>query len=315
MKISFVSRCDYSLLTENMAKAFSRFGHTVSVFDLKRYRIHDKYLSKSYSGKKLKTHLDRVKPEMIFVVAPLFLPVETLDVVGAYHRRQGGITAGWIGDTFTLSDETKQKLSHFDRYYVTDTHLLAFAGLDADAYLPLATDPDLFQPRGTARNINCSFIASRTDNRSDFLTEVKTPINVYGPGWKGYANHIESHSFSPGGISLKETADIYARSKSVVNLKNAVNVVNGLNQRSFDPCASGAVLIHDYVADLELHFDLEKEVVVFHDVPEFESGYERIVGDPATAQKIAEAGRRRVLNEHTYFHRAKHVLKDLAISS
>lgn len=313
MNVVFVSRCDYSLLTENMAAAFSQIGHDVSVFDLKRYRLQDKYISKDYSRKRLKAFLNRVKPEMVFVVAPLFLTVGILEEVGTYRLKQGGLLVGWIGDIFEQNDENKNKCSHFDRLYVTDTHIITFAGLDEGAYLPLATDPDLFKPQSSARDIDCSFVASHTDNRSSFLAEAQSPIHVYGPGWNEHENHATIHSFSSGGISLKATSRIYAKSKTVVNLKNSVNVVNGLNQRSFDPCASGAVLFHDYIADLERHFDLEKEIVVFHDVEDFEAGYERIISDPESAIRIAEAGRRRVLSEHTYLHRAQAVLDDLSL--
>lgn len=313
MNIVFVARCDYSLLTENMASAFAQLGHEVSVFDLKKHRLQDKYLSKGYSQKRLKSFLNKVKPTMVFVVAPMFVSAVILDEIGNYRREQGGLLVGWIGDVFELNDENKGKCSNFDRLYVTDSYLLTYAGLDEGAFLPLATDPALFIPNQSSRSISCSFVASRNKNRSDFLSGVIRPIDVFGPGWKVESQQSSPHHFSLGGISLKETAGIYARSKIVVNLKNAVNVVNGLNQRSFDPCAAGAVLLQDYIGDLERHFDLESEIIVFRDAAEFEAQYDRILNDSELTSRIATAGRRRVLNAHTYLHRAQHVTQDLDI--
>jgi spore maturation protein CgeB len=314
VNVVFVARCDYSLLTENMASAFEQLGHDVSVFDFKRYRIQDKYLSKNFSLKRLKSHLRKSRPDMVFVVAPMFLSTTILEEIGNYRRKYGGLLVGWIGDVYELNDENNRKCSHFDRLYVTDTHLLTYTDVDVGSYLPLATNPGLFSPNHGVRDLNCSFVASRTDNRSNFLNNVTCPVDVFGPGWKVESQKDTSHRFSLGGISLKATAGIYSRSKLVVNLKNADNVVNGLNQRSFDPCASGAVLLHDYVDDLDRHFDLEKEIVVFRDIDEFEDCYDRLLADSEYANRIAINGYRRVLNEHTYLHRARSVIQDLGAS-
>lgn len=315
MKIACVARCDYSLLTECMAAAFAQLGHEVSVFDLKKYRFFDKHVSQTFSAGRLAAFLRRTRPEMVFVVAPMFLPTATLEVMADYRRRSGGVLAGWIGDVFEHSDTTAVKTGFFDRLYVTDSHLLAHMGLDQGAYLPLASDPALVAKDRRPRDLNCAFIASRTDNRSQFIGETNRPVDVFGPGWKEQSRQTSIHRFTPKGLPLKEVFAVYARSKMVLNLKNAVNVVNGLNQRSFDPCLAGAVLLHDYIADLELHFDLEREIVVFRNTSEFEAAYDRILGDDRFARSIAEAGQRRVREGHTYQHRARHVLQDLTIKN
>jgi spore maturation protein CgeB len=155
------------------------------------------------------------------------------------------------------------------------------------------------------------FIASRTENRSRFLNEISRPVRVFGPGWKAHAP--STHQYYPRALPLKKVFALYDRSAMVLNLKNEANVVNGLNQRSFDPCMAGAVLLHDHITDLELHFDPGREIIAFRDAAEFEDAYDRVLGDAAFARRVAEAGQRRVREHHTFQHRAQHVLQDLQI--
>jgi spore maturation protein CgeB len=313
MKVLFVARCDYSMLTECMANAFAQLGHDVSVFDLKKYRWCDKHITTTFSAGRLAACLRRSKPAMIFVVAPMFLPLATIAVMGDYRRRQGGVLAGWIGDVFTHNEESAAKISPFDRLYVSDTYLLSHMALDQGAYLPLATDPALIARAPGARTSDCLFIASRTDNRSRFLGEINRPVKVFGPGWRAQARTPSMHQYYPHALPLRRVFELYERSAMVLNLKNEAHVVNGLNQRSFDPCLAGAVLLHDYIADLELHFDPGREIIVFRDAAEFEVAYDRVLGDASFARRVAEAGQRRVRACHTFQHRAQHVLQDLHI--
>lgn len=314
MRIAVVARCDYSLLSESIMSAFSRLGHDVALFDLKKYRLFDKYVGRSFSSSRLAAFLRSHHPEMVFVVAPMFISLETLEVLAAYRRQQGGLLLGWIGDVFAATAENEQRLQLFDRIFVTDTHLQQNMNLDADAYLPLAADPLMVVSGARARDLDCSFVASRTENRGQFIAATQKPVAVYGPGWEEQARHPSKHRFKTGGLPLSAVFDIYARSKMTLNLKNAQNVVNGLNQRSFDPFLAGSVLIHDYINDLELNFDLGKEILVFHNVGEFEEVYDKVLNDPSFAQGILVAGRRRVLDCHTFEHRAKHILSVLNIS-
>ncbi|MFD5329588.1 glycosyltransferase [Streptomyces sp. NPDC127092] len=60
-------------------------------------------------------------------------------------------------------------------------------------------------------------------------------------------------------------------------------------------------------ADVDVHFEPGREVLVFADGDELAEHAERAIREPVWARGIAEAGRRRALAEHTLVHRMREV--------
>ena len=313
MKILFVAKCDYSGLTEGMIRAFARFDHDVNLFDLGRYRRQAKYLGNDWVAKRLKRRLESLRPELIFIVAPIFVPLACYEIVVDYLDCTGALCVGWIGDLFKLEKDVRDRLAIFDRLYYTDTGFSSLLRDYPSTYLPLATDPAIFPPINSRMKHDCVFVAARTDNRESFLRSVKHPVMVFGPGWKGSAVDRMHHCFHGKKLTLHQTARLYSGANFVLNLKNADNVINGLNQRSFDPCVCRVPLLHDMVGDLTLNFEPESELLVFSTPSEFDDQYDRALHDSSLGPRLAENAYRRVLSSHTYHHRAETVLIDMQL--
>jgi spore maturation protein CgeB len=313
MKILFVAKCDYSGLTEGVCRAFELLGHETLIFDLKKYRRIKKYISPDYTGWRLSWQLKSFTPDMVFVIAPLYMDQLIYQKLEEFRARRNFLSVGWIGDLFQDSPEIRRKIHFYDRLYFTDTGMGEMLRGFPSCYLPLATDPNQFGKLtlGTGNIHGCAFVASWTENREKFLSEVNRPISVWGPGWKIRRGNIPRHVVRPGAISLSRTGKIYSQAKTVLNLKNARNVINGLNQRSFDPPACRALLLHDTVGDLQRNFDPGKDILVFDSPEEFQSLHDKAMKDKFFRRTIAEQGYRRVVACHTYIHRAKTILSDL----
>lgn len=314
MKVLFVAKCDYSGLAEGMVRAFTRFDHDVNLFDLSQYRRQAKYLGERWVAARLKRCLESLKPELVFIVAPLFVPLLYCEVVADYRRQFGALCVGWIGDLFRLGEASRVRLAFFDRVYYTDTGFASLLSEYPSAYLPLATDPSIFSHATLRFKHDCVFVAARTVNRESFLMEAKQPVKVFGPGWKGLSKARMHHNFYGRKLTLHQTARLYNEAHFVLNLKNADNVINGLNQRSFDPCACRTPLLHDMVGDLGLHFEPGRELLAFSTPAEFDAQYNRVCHDASLRTQLAENAYRRVLACHTYNHRAETVLLDLQLS-
>ncbi|HAD03647.1 MAG: hypothetical protein A2091_02575 [Desulfuromonadales bacterium GWD2_61_12] len=309
MKILCLAKSDYSGLTEGMARAFTGLGHHVDFFDLRPFRRVEKYVGPGFTAFRLRRRLTAFAPDLVFVVAPLFVRSALYEPLVDYRRSSGSLLVGWIGDLVTDNDDNRRRLATFDRLYYTDSGFAERLSAWSATYLPLATDPALFQPPAATPHRECVFVASRTANRVAFLQSVRQSVEIFGPGW--VSADVTNHRCHPGKQSLSATGRIYGEARMVLNLKNADNVVHGLNQRSFDPCACRVPLLHDAVADLERHFEPEREVLVFATPEEFDEQSRRLHGDVALRQRIANAGYRRVLACHTFRHRAQTVLADL----
>lgn len=311
MKILCVAKSDYSGLTEGMVRAFAHLGQTVEFFNLRPYRRIEKYFGPKWTCLRLRRCLERFSPDIVFVVAPLFIRQELYEPLSDYRTRQPSLLAGWIGDKISEAGSDRLKLGVFDQLYVTDSGFSAALDGHSHHYLPLATDPELFASKDARTKYACTFVASRTSNRASFLHGIDRSVDVFGPGWKDFRGG-EGPRCHSGKISLRQTAELYSQSAFVLNIKNADNVVNGLNQRSFDPGASRRALLHDAVADLPLNFEPGVELLVFTGQDDFREQYDRLQADRSLCARIAENGYKRVMSSHTYKHRAATILHDLA---
>jgi spore maturation protein CgeB len=257
--------------------------------------------------------LESFIPDIVFAVAPLHIDQPVYRQLEEYRARKNFLSIGWIGDLFQDSPEYLRKIRFYDRLYYTDTGMAEMLRGFPSSYLPLATDPNLFGKLnfGTGNINGCAFVASWTENREKFLSEVNRPISLWGPGWKMRRENIPQHMVHPGAISLPRTGRIYSQAKAVLNLKNARNVINGLNQRSFDPPACRSLLLHDSVDDLQRNFEPGKEILVFDSPEEFHFLHDKAMKDEFFRIAIAKQGYRRVVSCHTFLHRAKSILSDL----
>ena len=110
-------------------------------------------------------------------------------------------------------------------------------------------------------------------------------------------------------IGIDELGAIYRSATAALNVRNEHNVLNGLNQRHFDPYLAATPVVSDDLADLNRCFDPGTEVLVYHDPGELNDLYARLRRDPGFATAIGAQGRRRVLAEHTYAHRLAALLR------
>ncbi|MBE0569032.1 MAG: glycosyltransferase family 1 protein [Deltaproteobacteria bacterium] len=313
MRILVVGKCDYSHIVESTASAFRDCSHPSVVFDTRKYRRVDKYIRADYSRNRLHHDLEDWNPGLVLLIAPLFIDPGYVDIIDHHKRKHGGRIAGWVGDVFEETHERIRNLGVCDKVYVTDSHLLgALPGKDS-AYLPLATDTGIFRRTMEDRRYEFSFIASLTANRLDLVKALDLHVDLWGPGWKKVRKEIGGSTVHGDARSIHQAARIYNRSRAVLNVKNAKNVVAGLNQRSFDPCACGCLLFHDHVRDLERHFDPGTDLIVYRDAEELEYFYRKYSRDRREAGRISESGWKKVVRHHTFRHRVEQILRDFDI--
>ncbi len=62
--------------------------------------------------------------------------------------------------------------------------------------------------------------------------------------------------------------------------------------------------------DLARYFERDREVMVFRDAAELRSLVRELIENPAEAERLGQAARARLLQDHTYMHRLRHLLLD-----
>src|SRR5581483_3773161 len=78
--------------------------------------------------------------------------------------------------------------------------------------------------------------------------------------------------------------------------------------RPFELAAAGAAIVSNPCEGMERWFEPESELLVVHDAAGAVEAYRGLLDDPAQAEELGRRARERVLDEHTYRHRARRVL-------
>ncbi len=308
MKVFLIGkRASITHWLEHAAAGFASAGHQVRTAAVRNPILHrsiDAALADRRLGapmaRAIAGAVRRFAPDLVIVVGVYKAPLVVLERLAAMPGRPPLIA--WIGDAF--GPEEAVAAAHFDLVAYTDSGLLARhreLGFASRAmWLPHAVDPsrmatagDRDGPRGAM-----AFVAIPTPHRRQVVAGLARPIGLWGPGWTatgGAAHQVHARRIAPAAVR-----QVYAGALAVLNIRHEANVLDGLNQRSFEPYLAGAPVVSDNQPDLERCFDLATEVLVWRDVGELNAVHERLIAEPGLAAKVAAAGRRRVLAEHTY---------------
>ncbi len=209
---------------------------------------------------------------------------------------------GWVGDLFAA--DQCQAATLLDAVGYTDTGLLALHHNlrlpSRAAYVPHAASLRL--ARGGvaqgARHPRMVFIAHPTGHRLAVIGQIRSPIELYGPGWVRFPQ--VAHAVHSRRIGIDELANIYRSHLAALNIRHEEHVLVGLNQRHFDPCLVATPVLADDQPDLPRCFEPGREVLVYRNADELNDTYARLKREPAFAAAVGEMARRRVLAEHTY---------------
>src|SRR4029077_20143655 len=78
------------------------------------------------------------------------------------------------------------------------------------------------------------------------------------------------------------------------------------------PCelaATGAAIVSNPIEGIERWFEPGSELIVVNDADEATAAYRDLLDDPGQAEEMGRRARERVLDEHTYRHRARQLLE------
>ena len=245
----------------------------------------------------------RFEPDLIVTIDPFTMPFNIVERVAAMRGRPPLV--GWVGDRFDVGvrpiAELHDGIAYSDSGLVALHHTL---GLRPRAtYLPHAANPRLGagEPRPGNRKPTLVFPANPTRLRRQIVGAIREPVCLYGEGWPAFPD--VTHDIHARRVGLEELGALYRSHLAVLNVRHETNVLDGLNQRHFDPYLAATPVVSDAQGDIERCFDPGREILVYRDTEELNEIYRRIQREPTLARAVGEAGRRRVLSEHTYGHR------------
>ncbi len=176
-------------------------------------------------------------------------------------------------------------------------------------------DPEFFRPHAVEKTMDVLFYGYGDKFRRDWMAAmVGEPSRALADvdfalggrdfqGDTGTARLIGDITFNrfPREISA-------ARINLCITRRSHASVFASSSCRPFELAAAGAAIVSNPYNGIERWFEPGSELLVVQSADEAVAAYRELLDDPAQAEELGRRARERVLDEHTYRHRARQLL-------
>jgi|GEM_PF-2880738 len=207
-------------------------------------------------------------------------------------------SALWAIDTHLMPERLLRRAAAADYVFAAQRDgavLLREHGINCVAWMPLACDPDIHCCHAVPKELDVCFVGHlSTPGRQELAALIRQKFSNSFVGQRFFA----------------EMAQTYSSSRIVLNL----SIRNDINMRVFEALACGSLLITNDLRSNGLGelFDIHNHLAVYHDIQELVALIQRYVSNEPLREQIAAAGRKEALAYHTYAHRMRAVLSQVA---
>ncbi len=236
--------------------------------------------------------LDRDEPDTAAIrqdLAARALPAVRAAIEPAFGAAASQIAERWVQEQ--VNDPDRPMLAKFD----------AACGADAPDRTALTAQPQAWATATAALrtidNWQRAFTAAYLSRR--FRTLIIGPVDWDRSGWPITGDRT-------GPVLYHELAVAYSRCRLGLNVMRYQDDV-GLNPKALEVAASGTVLLQRWRAGFDDTFADGREAVSFRSPQEAARHARELLAHPDRLAAVSAAGRTRVLAEHTWCHKARHL--------
>jgi spore maturation protein CgeB len=176
-------------------------------------------------------------------------------------------------------------------------------------------DPDVFRPVPAKEDIDVFFYGLGTEHRADWLNAMITEPSRRLPGRRfvvagANLNMDLGRVERIGVIPPAQLNHHTARARLNLNIARTAHasVYASATTRVFELAAMERAIVSNPLEGLHEWFKPGREIEVVHNADQATAAYARLLDDDVRRQSLAEAARQRLLHQHTYGHRAQHLL-------
>jgi spore maturation protein CgeB len=268
--------------------------------------------------------VDRFSPDVVLSVLCWGDPLDQ----DALAHASNATRLGWLmDDPFGYQESRLDRLlASFDRLYSPDDSwsdaIETMTGRRPE-WLPCGADPSSHHP--IDRSVldkdldgHIVYVGSSCEGhpagtyRQALLESLEgLPLAIYGDeGWRRAGGFV-ARSYRGGPVPSERANVIYASGAIALNFHHT-QFHRGTSLRTFALCCSGTFQLVDWKEGLDRWLTPGVELETFRTPEELRTLAQRYLADPVSRTRIAAAGRRRTLAEHTYRHRLCRMLNDAA---
>jgi glycosyltransferase involved in cell wall biosynthesis len=177
-------------------------------------------------------------------------------------------------------------------------------------------DPDLFRPHDIAKEYDVFFYGYGDKFRREWMeTLIGEPSRLapeidFALGGRDFRGDIGAARLV-GDVPFNVFARAISAARINLNVtrRSHATVPASATSRPFELAAAGAAIVSNPVEGIDRWFEPGRELLVVENAEEAVDEYRELLGDPAQAEEMGRRARERVLDEHTYAHRARQVLE------
>jgi len=181
-------------------------------------------------------------------------------------------------------------------------------------------DPELFRPLPVEKELDLFFYGYGDKFRRDWMkTMIGEPSRLLpdidfalgGADFQGDIGNARLLGDVPFNVFSRTISS--ARVNLNITRRSHASVFASSTSRPFELAASGAAIVSNPCEGMERWFEPGKELLVVSDADEAVSTYRDLIADPESAADLGRRARERVLDEHTFVHRARRLLDLLGV--
>lgn len=183
-----------------------------------------------------------------------------------------------------------------------------------------AADPELFMPRPVAKKTDVFFYGHGDKFRAEWIQAMvgepsrRLPDVDFSLGGDAFRGDIGSARLV-GSVPFNAFSQAISAARINLNVtrRSHATVFASSTARPFELAACGAAVVSNPHDGIERWFEPGRELVVVSSAEEAVEAYRELLADPGAAETMGERARERVLDEHTYAHRARRLLELVGI--
>jgi glycosyltransferase involved in cell wall biosynthesis len=185
-----------------------------------------------------------------------------------------------------------------------------------------AADPEFFRPQQIEKELDVFFYGYGDKFRRDWMQTMVGEATRLAPELDVGLGGLDFQGDTGTARLLGDVPfNVFARAISAarVNLnitrRPHASVTASSTARPFELASSGAAIVSNPHAGIERWFEPGHELLVVDSAEDAVAAYRGLVTDPAQAEVMGRRARERVLDEHTYAHRARRLLELLDLEA
>ncbi len=240
-------------------------------------------------------------------------------------KKKGIVTVLWFMEDYLRFTYWREFARYFDFVFTIQKgpaiEAIKAAGAGEVHYLPAACDPQVHTPLALSEEDKrrwgspISFVGAGYHNRQQmFAALADLPFHIWGTEWptcRPFDRMVkeEGRRLTPGEyIKIFNATDINLNLHSSSERDGVEPNGDFVNPRTFELAAAGAFQLVDERTHLPELLTPGKELITFNSMPDLKAKIEYYLKHPEERKAVVEAGRKRVLAEHTYAHRLRQML-------